>query len=163
MFPRGRPPYQIDVETAIDYFIGSDHLYLHEFPESIDGFLLYIDNEPFIAVNSKHSRKRIHWTMTHELVEFVLSRNKPHKPISFSLKNTDFEQEKTVNRITAELLLPEHVIKGAVDILLSSGIAVINEDFINNISEHFNVSERAIIWRLGELGYRDFIKKGVKT
>jgi Zn-dependent peptidase ImmA (M78 family) len=159
-FPKGTPPYQIDIEKAIDYFIGLDHLYLYEFPESIDGFLLYLKGEPIIAINSKHSKRRIHWTMTHEFVEFLLSKEKSHKPISFSLRNTDFEQEKVVNRITAELLLPEFVLRSAVNIFLASGVDGVNDEFVHEISEHFNVSKHAVIWRLKELGYNEFEIKG---
>ena len=161
-FPKGNLPYQIDIEKAIDHFIELDHLYLYKFPESIDGFLLYLKGEPFIAVNSRHNKRRIHWTMTHEFVEFLLSRDKPHKSISFSLRNTDFEQEKIVNRITAELLLPEFVLGRTVDIFLDSGVQGAENEFIHEISEHFNVSEQAVLWRLKELGYKEFTGKGVK-
>lgn len=161
-FPKGNPPYQIDIEKAIDHFIGLDHLYLYKFPESIDGFLLYLKGEPFIAVNSRHNKRRMHWTMAHELVEFLLSRDKPHKPISFSLRNTDFEQEKVVNRMTAELLLPENVVREMFDTFFSSGVSGFEKEFVWRISEHFNVSEQAVLWRLKELGYNEFGIKGEK-
>jgi Zn-dependent peptidase ImmA (M78 family) len=143
-FPKGNPPYQIDIEKAIVHFIGLDHLYLYKFPESIDGFLLYLKGEPFIAVNLRHNKRRMHWTMAHELVEFLLSRDKPHKPILFSLRDTNFKQEKVVNRMTAELLLPEFVLRGVVDIFLASGFDDVNNEFIHEISEYFNVSEQTV-------------------
>jgi hypothetical protein len=64
----------------------------------------------------------------------LLSRDKPHKPILFSLRDTNFKQEKVVNRMTAELLLPEFVLRGAVDIFLASGFDDVNNEFIHEIS-----------------------------
>lgn len=154
-FPKGNPPYQVDVLKALEYYVKKENIFFIDFSDGVCGFTVFIDGEPNVLINKKQNQKRIHWTIAHELAEVLLHRDSDNRPILFSLNALKFDDDWKANKFASEMLMPEEILKGYVDSFLETGMLEYKEEFIERLSEHFKVSTQALKWRLKDLGYNE--------
>ncbi len=151
-FPRGTPPFQVDVKKALETIVGKNKIYRIPFPKSIDGMLVFIEGEAFVMINSAQSEKRIRWTEAHELAEYFLHKETAYQSIYFSLHTKDILSEKAVNNLAAEMLMPKSVLKKFFTEFTSLGIEKSKQEIIAYLSNRFFVSEEAVKFRVKSLG-----------
>jgi len=149
-FPKGNPVYQADVRLALFALVGEENIFLIDFPGGIGGFFVMIDKHPRVLINTSANKYRIHWSMAHELSEYLLNKDR-QSSIRQMLWNYDFENERRVNRFASEILMPEFAIKDYLTVLRTIDDNAYKEKFIRQLSGHFNVSEQALSWRIKEL------------
>lgn len=149
-FPKGNPPIQIDIFKAVDYFIGLNNVYEIE---TIHNFTLIMDGKTAIFLNKNLKFKVKHFVLTHEFVEYLIQAQKPLTNLPYYLyKGEDKKFQSKINRIAAELLMPEWVFRSIMTDFISYG-GKINNTLIKELSNYFLVSEKAITVRLKTLGY----------
>ncbi len=151
-FPKGNPPFQVDVRKALNAVIGEGRVYRIPFSKNIDGMLVFIEGEAFALINSAQPAKRIRWTEAHELAEYFLHRETAYQSIYFSLHSKDILSEKKVNNLAAEMLMPEFVVRKFFGEFESLGIEKNKQEVITYLSSRFFVSEEAVEFRLKSLG-----------
>ncbi len=151
-FPKGDPPFQVDVRKALDSIIGKDRVYRIPFSRNIDGMLVFIEGEAFVLINSAQPERRIRWTEAHELAEYFLHKETVYQSVYFSLHTKDILSEKAVNNLAAEMLMPEFVLKKFFAEFASLGIERSRQEIITYLSRRFFVSEEAVEFRLKSLG-----------
>ena len=150
-FPNGEPPFQVDVKTALEHFIGKENIYYTELPLAVGGFLIFIKNTPNIVINKLHGRNRRHWSEAHELAEYLLHRDKLHSSLYFHLRDIDTKEERKVNKLAGEMLMPAPVIVRTVSAFKKLGISEAKEAFLDNLCKRFEISKEALLIRLEEL------------
>ncbi|TFB21402.1 ImmA/IrrE family metallo-endopeptidase [Filobacillus milosensis] len=119
--------------------------------------VLYIDNnKTIIGLNDNHSDTRHRFTIAHEIGHFVLhegeqihvDRNfRGYFRNSLSSQAIDYE-EIEASTFTAALLMPGEVLKKAI---FKDGIDLESDDNIQELANKFNVSQQALLIRLGKL------------
>ncbi len=150
-FPVGRPPFQVDVKSALQHYIGRENIYYMHFTNGMSGGLFSVNGRPFVLINLNQSKNRIHWTEAHELAEFLLHYDTIYEPFGFSLKAEDLNREKRANMLAAEFLMPEKVIRAITADFAKLKIPSMKEPFIREIARKFSVSEIAVKTRLKNL------------
>ena len=150
-FPEGEPPFQVDVKAALEHFIGKENIYYTELPRAVGGFLIFIDDTPNVVINKLHGKNRRHWSEAHELAEYLLHRNKLHSSLYFHLRDSDTTEERKVNKLAGEILMPAPIIVRAVNEFKKLGISEAKESFLLSMCEQFGVSKEALLIRLNEL------------
>jgi Zn-dependent peptidase ImmA (M78 family) len=130
---------------------------------SVSG-LLYRDNShTIIGVNSNESDKRQRFTIAHELGHFILHEgDQLHVDHNFKVnfRNSVSSQGSNSNEIeanafAASLLMPEHLISEAYETTISNGVDPFSDDHSEEVAllaKLFNVSQTAMLIRLGKLG-----------
>lgn len=109
-------------------------------------FSLEEKNKPLIKVNTSESPLRQRFTLAHELGHFVLNHGPAFRdPASNFSGNIWDKKEVEANRFAAALLMPEPAVRFFVD---KEKITSTKE-----LSQHFDVSSTAMIYRLKNLGF----------
>ncbi len=149
-FPKGNPPIQLDVYSALDYYIGLENV--HEIDKSFS-FTVVTENGSYIFINKKLPYKRKHFVLAHELVEYLLEKDKPSTNFVYYLYRAENKKlQSKVNYFASALLMPEWVVRSIVDDTLSYG-SKLDGRFILYLSDYFSVSKTAVSVRLKTLGY----------
>jgi Zn-dependent peptidase ImmA (M78 family) len=134
--------------------------------DEVAGFLLkgYDSKNALIGVNTHHHPNRQRFTIAHELGHYFLH---DYEGVHFDSKTTGLRmylrneksatgtdlEEREANLFAAELLMPENLLeKDLADI---EEIYLIDDDdlTIKNLAKQYQVSVRALTYRLGNLGY----------
>jgi len=150
-FPNGEPPFQVDVEAALEHFIGKENIYYTELPLAVGGFLIFIKETPHVVINKLHGYNRRHWSEAHELAEYLLHKDKLHSSLYFHLRDSNTAEERKVNKLAGEMLMPAPVIARAVSTFKKLGVSDMKEAFIEELCKQFGVSKEALLIRLEEL------------
>ncbi|MDT3438732.1 ImmA/IrrE family metallo-endopeptidase [Pseudofrankia sp. BMG5.37] len=123
--------------------------------------LLYraVGAAPVIGVNSTNSKVRQRFTIAHELGHLLLHKGnglifERHVRLNFrdatSSTATDSE-EIDANEFAAELLMPEDLLKKALDAILA-GRHLSDSELVARLARRFEVSQQAMTFRLATLG-----------
>jgi Zn-dependent peptidase ImmA (M78 family) len=128
--------------------------------EDISGLLYRSEGAaPVIGVNSSNSRLRQRFTIAHELGHLLLHEGNGlmiERLVRVNFRNatsgtaTDAE-ESDANRFAAELLMPEDLLRRALEALLA-GRSLSDVDLVKRLARRFEVSEQAMTYRLATLG-----------
>lgn len=134
--------------------------------DKIAGFLVkdFDNKNALIGVNENHHPNRQRFTIAHEIGHYFLHN---YEGVHFDGKNTGLQvylrddksatgldvEEREANLFAAELLMPEHLLEK--DISAIDEIYLLDEeDFtIKELAANYNVSVRALTYRLSNLGY----------
>lgn len=123
--------------------------------------VLYRDKsgKSIIGVNARESDKRQRFTIAHEIGHFIMHEGDLHIDENFRVNFRDANSSLAINKeeieanaFAAALLMPEELLKRALK-EINQGIDFSDDnDTIKNLSELFQVSEQALLIRLGKLG-----------
>lgn len=128
-------------------------------PEDLDteisGLFVIKDENAYIRYNTNEIKARQRFTIAHELGHFVLHRNS--KPLfvdksegvmyrNFDSSTGEIKKEREANSFAASLLMPKKYILSALKKESS------HEDVISYLANEFEVSEKAMSFRLANLG-----------
>lgn len=135
-------------------------------PEEISGFLLKgVDNRnSIIGVNQIHSESRKRFTIAHEIGHFLLHN---YQGVHFDGKTARFQvylrnekssegtniEEREANLFAAELLMPEFLLKEDISNLSNIYLLDENDESILQLKDKYQVSVRALTYRLAYLGF----------
>jgi Zn-dependent peptidase ImmA (M78 family) len=123
--------------------------------EDLSGIFVLKDDQPFVVYNKKENRKRIRFTIAHELGHFFLHAHKSplfiDKPKGVHYRNDqsstgEIRMEREANAFAAALLMPRALIEKEFQLGAS-------EDMVEDLAKTFNVSTQAMSFRLSNLGY----------
>jgi len=148
--PAGKNPLNFWIEKIENKGIfvsltGNVHSHLPVNPDEVKGFSASDKYAPFIFVNSKDSKNSQLFTLVHELAHLWLdvSGVSAFDIVDFRMEKDKFDPvEIHCNAITAEVLMPEDMIKSFFQ------NQDININIINKIAEQLHVSSYAMIVRL---------------
>lgn len=133
--------------------------------KDLSGFLFKDDTseESFIFINEGHSINRKRFTIAHELGHYLLHSDKQDEahidrgftinfrsPLSSKAVNP---KEIEANAFAAALLMPEELIIEEIQKKIKDGIDLVESIELKEIAKKFEVSEQALCFRLGKLGY----------
>jgi Zn-dependent peptidase ImmA (M78 family) len=113
----------------------------------MSGFLERRGTEWVLGVNSTHNIVRQRFTAAHEIAHWVLhrDRNTQFRDETFARRSNDRNQmEREADRFSADLLMPEALVRQMID----DGLTNLNE-----LANRFLVSPLAMKYRLVNLGY----------
>jgi Zn-dependent peptidase ImmA (M78 family) len=128
-----------------------------EFESDISGLLAINNNEIIISVNKIEDKKRIRFTVAHELGHYFLhSKEQPFfidKTPKIMYRNNasstgEILKEREANAFAAAILMPHELI--AQELKNSS---YRGDTIIKKLAGDFQVSEQAMSFRLSNLGY----------
>ncbi|MCM3006704.1 ImmA/IrrE family metallo-endopeptidase [Priestia koreensis] len=126
--------------------------------------VLYRDNShTIIGVNSNESDKRQRFTIAHELGHFILHEGEQlHVDHNFKVNFRDSVSsqgaklaEIEANAFAASLLMPESLVREAYETTILNGVDPFTDDHseeVDLLAKLFNVSQTAMLIRLGKLG-----------
>lgn len=123
--------------------------------DTTSGVIVIKNGRAVIGVNQDHHYYRQRFTIAHELAHFFLHSDKQEVFVSSSFSfyrdtksadRTDW-YEIEANAFAAELLMPENIIKE----YLERGIDLDNELAIKRLARKFEVSQKALTYRLMNL------------
>jgi len=127
----------------------------------VSGVLLRDDSQTLLGVNSAHHPRRQRFTIAHEIGHLLLHPGRSYTVDSTVRLNwrddlsslaTD-KEEIAANAFAAELLMPERLIRAAIDHIATSKIS--DEDrILDALARRFDVSTEAMSYRLINLGIR---------
>ena len=111
-----------------------------------------------ITVNSNNVRKRQNFTIAHEFAHFILEHgNQVEYRANIAYTPEQKIQEEQANLFAGCILMPENLVKRAVDdFIRQNNIAMLGDrapEIINQLSNMFDVSTASVIKRLKALGY----------
>ena len=144
----------VDVEALVRS-LGADLVY-ENLEDDVSGFLLRDQGVATIAINQHHSANRQRFTLAHECGHLYLHASLgdrlwlDRERIFFrdsSSSAGDQYEEIEANQFAACLLMPEMLVRAAI---MDSG--VFNDNSASRLAERFQVSERAMNFRLISLG-----------
>lgn len=121
--------------------------------DSLSGFLYKNGDQHIITINSIHPDARQRFTIAHELGHYFLGHHgnlfidKGHLYRDARSSAGTIEMEKEANKFAAELLMPEELLIGLINIQRLEDISDIEE-----IAEELKVSTQALTYRLSNLG-----------
>lgn len=133
------------------------------FEGDLSGVLFRDKSDTIIGVNSNESDQRKRFTIAHELGHFVLHEGdqlhvdhnfKTNFRNSISSQGSNFN-EIEANAFAASLLMPETLVKEMYETALSNGVDPFTDDHSEEVAllaKLFNVSQTAMLIRLGKLG-----------
>jgi Zn-dependent peptidase ImmA (M78 family) len=150
-FPKGTPPYQVDIKAALEHFIGKKNIYYTDLPLAVGGFLIFIDSEPHVVINKLHGENRRRWSEAHELSEYLLHKDKLHASLYFHLRGNDSVEEHAVNKLAGEMLMPGPVLAKMVGDFRKLNMSHMKDEFIMQLYKKFGVSKEALLIRFQEL------------
>jgi len=134
--------------------------------DEVAGFLLkgYDNKNALIGINTHHHPNRQRFTVAHELGHYFLH---DYEGVHFDGKTTGLRmylrneksatgtdlEEREANLFAAELLMPENLLRE--DLADVEEIYLIDDDdlTIKDLAKQYQVSVRALTYRLGNLGY----------
>jgi len=124
-------------------FLSFDELHL-------SGMASLENGKRIIYVNPTDSLVRQRFTTSHELAHHVLNHVTPENPCFRDEKHTfngDYAsfQERDANRLGADILMPEYALRHSIE---KENIRTVEE-----LASKFNVSERAMYYRLKGLNF----------
>jgi len=142
----------IDVKAVVDGL--SAKLVYAELDDDVSGFLLRENKTTTIAVNNRHHLNRQRFTIAHECGHLHLHAKQGNrlwvdKQTTLFYRNAasstgEQREEIEANQFAAGLLMPE-------DLLLSYITDETSETDVLKLALRFQVSEQAMLWRLGSL------------
>jgi Zn-dependent peptidase ImmA (M78 family) len=151
--PTGKNPLNFWIEKIENKGIfvsltGNVHSHLPVDPDEVKGFSASDKYAPFIFVNTKDSKNSQLFTLVHELAHLWLDISGVSAfDMDFRMEQDKFDPlEIHCNAITAEVLMPEDMIKSFFQ------NQDINLNIINKMAEQLHVSSYAMIVRLLNLG-----------
>ena len=112
-----------------------------------------------MLINAYGNREHQRFTMAHELGHYIFDYDgKSDFADEYSLdkERLTSEMEIRVNRFAATLLMPKDIFTDKYKLFSLLGYK--KETIVNELSDIFDVSETAILRRIGELGLEDRIK-----
>ena len=126
--------------------------------QELSGFLLRRGTTAIIGVNALHPRSRQRFTVAHEIGHLLLHQDMTEhvdRGISFYFRDerssqAAIRQEIDANQFAAELLMPRPMI----DALVRETVDVHDDDLLEELAAHFDVSVQALTYRLTNLGLR---------
>jgi Zn-dependent peptidase ImmA (M78 family) len=133
------------------------------------GMAIKADEYRFMMVNQNHSLGKQHFTIGHELYHLFVQENFTSQRCVTGLFNSQVDiEEKKADAFSANLLLPE---LGIMQLIPSNELGkrdLISDETLFKIQQYYNVSMRAVIYRLCELeivdnSYFDKYATGVKS
>jgi len=125
----------------------------------LSGFLYRDKSSIVIGVNTRQSKVRQNFTISHELGHLLLhDLEQIHVDHEFrvrlrddtSSQGTD-EAEREANFFAASLLMPKDFIKRELEQI--EFVDLLDDDFLRKLAEKFGVSSQALVNRLKNLGY----------
>jgi Zn-dependent peptidase ImmA (M78 family) len=133
------------------------------FEGDISGLLYRDDSNTIIGVNSNESYQRKRFTIAHELGHFILHEgDQLYFDHNFKVNFRDSVSsqgsksiEIEANAFAASLLMPENLVREAYDTTISYGVDPFSDDHSEEVAllaKIFNVSQTAMLIRLGKLG-----------
>lgn len=132
-----------------------------ELDDDVSGFLLQKDKSVHIGYNKNQNKKRIRFTIAHEIAHYILHEkesnlfiDKTEKILFRNLNSSTGEiiQEREANAFAAAVLMPKKLIIEEVHKTKTET----KKNFIQKLSKKFDVSEQAITIRLNNLGLIDY-------
>lgn len=127
----------------------------------ISGFILRTGNEGVIGVNSFHAHVRQRFTIAHEIGHYLIhsqGADEVHVDRKFDVRFRNSlssegvdKDEREANFFAAELLMPIHFIEE--DLSKNNRMDIVDEDFIGELANKYEVSLQAMIFRLANLGF----------
>lgn len=151
-----QPP--VDIET-VAISLGARVSY-EPFDEDLSGILVKEPNRIVIGVNSAHPNTRQRFTIAHEIAHLALE-HKGEIFVDQAMKSNALvmkrdgksalaidRQEIEANQFAAELLMPEHLVLAAVKRRQEKE----SKDFVTSLAFDFQVSPKAMEYRLTNLG-----------
>jgi Zn-dependent peptidase ImmA (M78 family) len=160
---------ELDVKSPpVDLDRIADHLQItitnEDFEDELSGVLIKEDKETVIGVNENHPVTRRRFTIAHEIGHFLLAhpgqmfvdKTLRQKAVVVrrdgrSSEGTD-AQEIEANRFAAELLMPTDIVLEEITKRLKKHPSQTSEDLASDMAELFGVSEKAMEYRLINLG-----------
>jgi Zn-dependent peptidase ImmA (M78 family) len=134
------------------------------FRDDVSGALIRSNGTAVIAVNVTHHPNRQRFTVAHELAHFFLRhRDSDHVDWKFTVLRRDQrsseatdEHEIEANSFAANLLMPKHFIRRDIAQLTKfNGEIVLGDEDIRSLSKRYEVSVKAMNYRLISLGLLD--------
>lgn len=125
----------------------------------MSGFLYRYADQTVIGVNTKHSKTRQNFTISHEIGHLLLhDQEQMHVDHEFrvrlrddvSSKGTD-DAEREANLFAASLLMPKEFLE--TDLEEEDYVDILNDSFLRNLARKYGVSTQALVNRLKNLGY----------
>lgn len=153
-FPKGTPPYQVDIKAALEHFVGEKNIYYTSLPLAVGGFLIFVDSEPHVVINKLHGANHRHWSEAHELSEYLLHKDKLHASLYFHLRGNNSVEERAVNKLAGEMLMPGPVVARMVGDFRILDMPHLKDEFIMQLCKKFGVSREALLIRFEELHIR---------
>lgn len=133
------------------------------FEGDVSGMLLRDGRRVVIGLNEGHARTRQRFSIAHELGHLVLHRGKPlfvDHTIRMDLRDSQSAtgtetEEVEANAFAAQLLMPESLLREAVEEMRTCGSTVTDTDLVVQLATRFEVSTQAMTFRLINLGVID--------
>lgn len=132
-----------------------------ELEDDVSGFFIIKDKTAHIGFNKYHSDKRQRFTIAHEFGHYILhSKDTPlfvdttEKTLYRNVDSStgEMEKERQANAFAAALLMPISLLKREIDNCDISSI----DSITDHLAKKFKVSEKAMTYRLTNLGLLDF-------
>lgn len=148
----------VDVEE-IAHNLGLDVI-PYDLGEGVSGALFIQKNKGFIGYNPTHHKKRIRFTIAHEIGHFILHKKSESNKIfidkDFIVKyrstnnysSSEYKQELEANSFAAELLMPKIMIRSA---LSEPKFNLPEPDLIEELAKLFDVSIPAMTIKLSNM------------
>jgi Zn-dependent peptidase ImmA (M78 family) len=129
--------------------------------DDVSGFLLMNGRAVHIGYNESENKKRIRFTIAHEIAHYLLHEkkstlfiDKSEKVLFRNLSSStgEISHEREANAFAAALLMPKKLILQEIQKVKTDN----KEVFIQKLSKKFDVSEQAITIRLNNLELIDY-------
>lgn len=129
-----------------------------DFDDGTDGLLLIKDGKAIIAINSEQHSNRQRFSIAHELGHFFLHAQNKNNDLfidqSLYHRNSEaskgtIDKEIEANQFAASLLMPETML---IKIIKDENLDLSVDLDLYLLAEKFGVSEKAMGYRLGNLG-----------
>lgn len=149
-----RPPIPIDV---IAKKLGIDVRYV-PLEDELSG-MIFLNDGPVVAINSRHHANRQRFTLAHEIGHFELHLKDIGREVHVDKKFVALARsprssggfdpmEIEANSFAAELLVPRHMLQEQIRGLV---VDVEDDQLIRELANRFKVSEQMMSFRVGEL------------
>ena len=123
----------------------------------LSGMLFRNDERTVIGVNSSHAHTRQRFTIAHEIGHLRLHKGELYvDEARINLRDGDSSlaikpEEVEANAFAAELLMPENFVRDEISVL-AKRLRGSPEDLIEKLAKIFDVSSKAMEYRLNNLG-----------
>lgn len=153
----------LSVPVNVRKFVKANNINLQEveLEDEVSGFFLIKGLTPHIGFNKFHSEKRQRFTIAHEFGHYILHSkeiplfvDKGEKALYRNLESStgEIDKEREANAFAAALLMPKTLLKREID----NCEPTLVESITDYLATKFNVSEKAMAYRLTNLGLLDF-------
>lgn len=146
----------IDVDSIADHY--NINITYQDFDDDSSGLLLIQNGKAIIAINIDNSPNRQRFTIAHELGHYFLHANNKENDLFIDQtlyhrndksSHGTYKQEIQANKFAAALLMPEEMIKEVIE---NEELDLSDDLDLLLLSNKFKVSEKAMSYRLGNLG-----------